>query len=131
MKQSKVSKFRFLVPSHGDGEGLLKKLSVNHLSHAGSDEHPAIVGSSSFTTSERRNGIKLYAKLPDWPVLVEVDGKEKLYFDVETKSMLFIDALRPTEKAKITCGTKHFKALGKEVEFAVTNAFEDFSGKYV
>ncbi len=28
-------------------------------------------------------------------------------------------------------GKEHFKALGKEVEFAVTNAFEDFSGKYV
>ena len=30
-----------------------------------------------------------------------------------------------------TEGKEHFKALGKEVEFAVTNAFEDFSGKYV
>jgi len=53
------------------------------------------------------------------------------YFIVETKSTLFTDALRPTEKAKIACGKEHFKALGKEVEFAVTNAFEDFSGKYV
>ena len=51
-------------------------------------------------------------------------------FVVETKSTLFTDALRPTEKAKIACGREHFKALGKEVEFAVTNAFEDFSGKY-
>jgi excisionase family DNA binding protein len=32
---------------------------------------------------------------------------------------------------KIACGKEHFKALGKEVEFAVTNAFEDFSGKSV
>jgi len=49
---------------------------------------------------------------------------------VETKSTLFTDALRPTEKAKIACGKEHFKALGNDVEFAVTNAFEDFSGKY-
>ena len=97
------------------------------------------------TAFEGSDDIKLYAKLPgwfkidtplgtynpDWAVLIEVDGKEKLYFVVETKSTLFTDALRPTEKAKIACGKEHFKALGKEVEFAVTNAFEEFSGKYV
>jgi len=97
------------------------------------------------TAFERSDDIKLYAKLPDWfkidtplgtynpdwAVLIEIDGKEKLYFVVETKSTLFTDALRPTEKAKIACGKEHFKAMGKEVEFAVTNAFEDFSGKYV
>lgn len=87
---------------------------------------------------ERSDDIKLYAKLPnwfeidtplgtynpDWAVLIEVDGKEKLYFVVETKSTLFTDALRPTETAKIKCGKAHFKALGKEVEFEVSNAFE-------
>jgi len=97
------------------------------------------------TAFERSDDIKLYAKLPDWfkidtplgtynpdwAVLIEVDGKEKLYFVVETKSTLFTDALRPTEKAKISCGKEHFKALGNDVKFAVTNAFEDFSGKYV
>ena len=94
---------------------------------------------------ERSDDIKLYAKLPgwfkidtplggynpDWAVLVEVNGKEKLYFVVETKSTLFSDALRPTEKAKIKCGEKHFEALGNDVKFEVTNSFEDFSGKYV
>ena len=93
---------------------------------------------------ERSDDIKLYAKLPDWfkidtplgsynpdwAVLIEVDGNEKLYFVVETKSTLFTDALRPSEKAKIACGKEHFKALGNEVEFAVTNAFEEFSGRY-
>jgi type III restriction enzyme len=68
---------------------------------------------------------------PDWAVLVEADGKEKLYFVVETKSTLFTDALRPSEKAKIACGKEHFRALGKDVEFAVTNSFEEFSVKYV
>ncbi len=94
---------------------------------------------------ENSDNIKLYAKLPgwfkidtplgtynpDWAVLIEVDGKEKLYFIVETKGTLLIDALRPTEKAKIECGKEHFKALGKDVEFAVTNSFEDFTGKFV
>ena len=64
-------------------------------------------------------------------VLIEDEGKENIYFVIEIKSMLFTDALRPTEKAKIACGYEHFKVLGKEIDFAVTNAFEDFSGKYV
>ncbi len=94
---------------------------------------------------ERSDDIKLYAKLPgwfkidtplgsynpDWAVLVEVDGQEKLYFVVETKGTLFSDALRPAEDAKIKCGKQHFKALDNDVEFAVTNTFEDFSGMYV
>ncbi len=97
------------------------------------------------TAFENSGDIKLYAKLPDWfkidtplgnynpdwAVLIELDGKEKLYFVVETKSTLFIDALRTTEKAKILCGEKHFKALGNEVEFHITNSLEELSGKYV
>lgn len=94
---------------------------------------------------EDSNDIKLYAKLPDWfkietplgtynpdwALLIEADGKEKLYFVVETKGSLFTDALRPTEKAKIACGKEHFKALGSDVGFSVTNSFEEFSGTYV
>ncbi|EMS81275.1 type III restriction-modification system endonuclease [Desulfotignum phosphitoxidans] len=93
---------------------------------------------------EKSDDVKLYAKLPkwfridtplgsynpDWAVLIEADGREKLYFVVETKSTLFTDALRPVEKAKIDCGKAHFKSLGSHVDFAVTNAFEDFTGKY-
>lgn len=94
---------------------------------------------------EKSHDIKLYTKLPawfkidtplgtynpDWAVLIEIDGKEKLYFVVETKSELYTDALRPTEKAKIACGKQHFKALGSDVEFTATNGFDDFTGKYV
>jgi type III restriction enzyme len=97
------------------------------------------------TAFEKSNDVKLYAKLPkwfridtplgaynpDWAVLIAADGREKLYFVVETKSTLFTDALRPMEKAKIACGKAHFKSLGSHVDFAVTNAFEDFTGKYV
>ncbi|WP_339677854.1 hypothetical protein [uncultured Zhongshania sp.] len=94
---------------------------------------------------EGSDDIKLYAKLPDWfkietplgtynpdwAVLIEADGKEKLYFVVETKGSLFTDALRPAEKAKIACGKEHFKALGSDVGFSVTSSFEEFSGTYV
>ena len=48
---------------------------------------------------------------PDWAVLVEKDGAERLYFVVETKSSLFTDDLRDKEGAKIDCGKAHFKAL--------------------
>ncbi len=49
---------------------------------------------------------------PDWAVLVEKDGAERLYFVVETKSSLFTDDLRDKESAKIECGRAHFQALG-------------------
>ena len=69
--------------------------------------------------------MKVYAKLPgwfkvptplgtynpDWAVLVEKDGAERLYFVVETKSSLFTDDLRDKESAKIECGKAHFQAL--------------------
>jgi type III restriction enzyme len=74
---------------------------------------------------EKNDAIKVYAKLPgwftiptplgpynpDWAVLVEKDGAERLYFVVETKSSLFKDDLRDKEGAKIECGKEHFKAL--------------------
>ena len=74
---------------------------------------------------EKNDAIKVYAKLPgwfkvptplgtynpDWAVLVEKDGAERLYLVVETKSGLFTDDLRDKERAKIECGKAHFKAL--------------------
>ncbi len=74
---------------------------------------------------ELNEAIKVYAKLPgwfkvptplgsynpDWAVLVEKDGEERLYFVVETKGGLFADDLREKEQAKINCGKAHFKAL--------------------
>ena len=74
---------------------------------------------------EKNEAIKVYAKLPgwfkvptplgpynpDWAVLIEKDGTERLYFVVETKSSLFTDDLRDKERAKIECGKAHFKAL--------------------
>jgi len=74
---------------------------------------------------EKNEAIKVYAKLPgwfrvptplgpynpDWAVLVEKDGAERLYFVVETKSSLFTDDLRDKESKKIECGREHFKAL--------------------
>jgi type III restriction enzyme len=74
---------------------------------------------------ENNHAVKVYAKLPgwftvftplgpynpDWAVLIEKDGNERLYFVVETKGSLFADDLRYKESAKIECGKAHFKAL--------------------
>ena len=76
---------------------------------------------------EANEAVKVYAKLPgwfkvptplgtynpDWAVLVESDGQEKLYFVVETKSSSWWDDLRHKEGAKIKCGEKHFAVLAE------------------
>jgi type III restriction enzyme len=85
---------------------------------------------------EEDRSVKVYAKLPDkfkiptplgnynpdWAVLIEQDGAERLYFVVETKatatgtaSFLGSD-LRGKEAAKILCGKAHFEALAEGVE---------------
>ncbi len=75
---------------------------------------------------ETNDGVVLYAKLPswfkvptplgpynpDWAILFDQDGAQRLYFVVETKSSLFTDDLRSKEDAKIKCGEAHFAALG-------------------
>jgi type III restriction enzyme len=74
---------------------------------------------------EKSNAVKVYAKLPgwfkvptplgtynpDWAVLIDRDGTERLYFVVETKSSLFSGDLRDKESDKIRCGKAHFQAL--------------------
>jgi len=66
---------------------------------------------------EQSDDVKVYARLPDWfkidtplgsynpdwAVLVEMDGQSKLYFVLETKGILFTDALKPIERARIDC----------------------------
>ena len=91
---------------------------------------------------ERNDTIKVYAKLPgwftiptplgsynpDWAVLVEKDGVERLYFVVETKSGLFTDDLRDKERGKIECGKAHFEALAvgeQPARYLVARQVED------
>lgn len=74
---------------------------------------------------ERNKAVKVYAKLPhwftiptplgnynpDWAVLIEQEGEERLFFVVETKGSLFPDDISGLEDAKIQCGGEHFKDL--------------------
>jgi len=96
---------------------------------------------------EKNEAVKVYAKLPgwfkvptplgtynpDWAVLVEKDGAERLYFVVETKSSLFTDDLRDKESAKIQCGKAHFKALAvgeSPAKFIQARNIDDLMAKY-
>ena len=91
---------------------------------------------------EMNEAVKVYAKLPgwfrvptplgpynpDWAVLVEKDGGERLYFVVETKSGLFTDDLRDKERAKSECGKAHFKALAvreRPARYTVARTVDD------
>lgn len=80
---------------------------------------------------ESDDKVKVYVKLPnwfkidtplgnynpDWAVVIEKNGVEKLYFVIETKGSSDINSLRIEENAKIECGKKHFDALGTNVKF--------------
>lgn len=91
---------------------------------------------------EFNQDVMLYAKLPnwfkvptplgnynpDWAVLLQKDGVQRLYFVVETKSSLFADDLRDKEWAKIECGRAHFAALAtgeNPARYLVARSFDD------
>lgn len=79
---------------------------------------------------EKNEKVKVYAKLPawfkvptplgtynpDWAVVVEDDGEEKLFFVVETKGSTWWDDLRHLEGAKIKCGERHFEEIAQDTE---------------
>ena len=92
---------------------------------------------------EKNESVRVYAKLPawfkvptplgsynpDWAVLVETEGRRRLYLVVETKGSLFADDLRTQEAAKIACGMEHFAALAKTADeparFVTATKLED------
>lgn len=64
---------------------------------------------------------------PDWAIVAENNGSERLYFVSETKSTTIYDELRPDEARKIRCGQKHFEdTLGVSYRH-ITSADELFS----
>lgn len=72
---------------------------------------------------EIQEEVKLYTKLPnwfkiptplgnynpDWALVINKNGKDNIYFVVETKSNLL--TLRDNESGKIKCGKAHFESL--------------------
>ena len=53
---------------------------------------------------------------PDWAVLWEKNGEQKLYFVLETKGTESLFNLKTPEQLKIHCGKEHFKALDNGIE---------------
>lgn len=49
---------------------------------------------------------------PDWAIVKQEDGEERIYMIRETKSTQDDDKLRPSELAKIKSAKKHFAAIG-------------------
>ena len=94
---------------------------------------------------ENNESVKVYAKLPgwfkvptplgsynpDWAVVIEDNGLNKLYFVVETKGSIEGKDLRPKEQAKIRCGEKHFAALGNDAKFMKADSFQRFTERVV
>lgn len=89
--------------------------------------------------------VKLYTKLPtwfkiktplgnynpDWAVMIDKYGENKLYFVVETKGTTEYLGIKASEQAKIDCGRKHFKALGDNIHFDVADTYKNFKTKIV
>jgi len=93
---------------------------------------------------EKNSNVKVYTKLPgwfkidtplgtynpDWAVLFELDGKEQLFFVVESKGTMGFEFLRPSEQGKIECGKAHFKELaaqtGSNIKLMCVSTHDDF-----
>ncbi|WP_404372268.1 DEAD/DEAH box helicase family protein [Kytococcus sedentarius] len=77
---------------------------------------------------DSREDIKLFMKLPakfkidtpvgpynpDWAIIKQEDGEDRIYMIRETKSTLDDSKLRPTELAKIKAAKRHFEVIGIE-----------------
>jgi type III restriction enzyme len=75
---------------------------------------------------DSRDDVKLFTKLPpkfkidtpvgpynpDWAIVKNEDGEDRIYMVRETKSTADPNLLRPAERAKISAAKKHFAAIG-------------------
>ncbi len=75
---------------------------------------------------DSREDVKLFMKLPakfkidtpvgpynpDWAIIKQEDGEDRVYMIRETKSALDDSKLRPTELAKLKSAKRHFEAIG-------------------
>lgn len=144
IKYTKLGDDHYYAQELFETEELIGYLSKNMIKSKKSVYEYVVYDSAteeSFAKSfESNSRVKLYVKLPswftvptplgsynpDWAVLIDVDGQDKLYFVLETKANTMTDALRPTEKAKIDCGKKHFGSLGTGVTFEDVDSFKKF-----
>lgn len=88
---------------------------------------------------DQSRSIKFYVKLPDkftidtpvggynpdWAIVKEVDGEDRIYFVAETKGSTNRMSLRVTERQKIDAGEKHFNSLQTGIDYEVVTKLED------
>ena len=144
IKYHKIGNDHFYAQELFESEELIGYLNKNMI-EAEKSAYDHVVYDSDIESGlaqafEKNEEVKVYAKLPgwfkidtplgsynpDWAVLLELDGQEKLYFVVESKGTVFEDMLRDVEQAKIHCGREHFKALGEDARYMVASNYETF-----
>ena len=144
IKYHKIGNDHFYAQEMFESEELNGYLNKNMIEAAKSTYDHVVydsnIESSLAESFEKNEEVKVYTKLPawfkietplgsynpDWAVLIEQDGKDRLYFVVETKGDTFEGMLRDSEKAKIDCGRKHFEALGEDARYMVASNYESF-----
>jgi type III restriction enzyme len=126
-----------------ESEELIGYLNKNALEVENSIYTHVVYDSSTIEKpfAERLNAdedVKLFVKLPgwfkvetplgsynpDWAIVLDKNGTERLYFVVETKGSLLSEDLRATELAKIKCGKKHFAAISDDVVFEQASDYD-------
>lgn len=93
--------------------------------------------------AENDDNVLLYAKLPssfkidtpignynpDWVVVLNTDGGEKVYFVAETKGTDIIEDLKPSERRKINCGIKHFEVIDTGIKYEVVKELKSLKDR--
>jgi len=86
--------------------------------------------------AEADDDVVLYAKLPDrflidtpfggynpdWMVVIQQNGVDKLYFIAETKGTNHIQDLPPQQRNKVLSGRKHFEVLNNKLKYEVVTS---------
>ncbi|HBH3650737.1 TPA: DEAD/DEAH box helicase family protein [Clostridioides difficile] len=135
IKYEKIDDYYSVESFNSEDETLLAYLNDKVIKSSKSPYNYAVCDSNVELSFAKRfesdPRVKIYIKLPnwfkidtplgnynpDWAVVMEKRGIEKLYFVIETKGVSDLHLLRPEEKAKIECAEKHFEALNTKAIF--------------
>ena len=140
IKYQKIGDQAFYAQELFESEELIGYLNKNMLEAEKSVYDHVIYDSETVEAElaqafEKNEQVKVYAKLPswfkvdtplgsynpDWAVLFDIDGQERLYFVVESKETHIEELLRKESQGKIKCGRAHFEALGADTNYVVAS----------
>lgn len=140
IKYQKIGDHEFYAQELFQSEELIGYLNKNMLEAEKSVYDHVIYDSETVEAElaqafEKNEQVKVYAKLPgwfkvntplgsynpDWAVLFDIDGQERLYFVVESKETHIEELLRKEAQGKIKCGRAHFEALGADTNYVVAS----------